>query len=110
MNDKMDASYYKGYCIGYWDGYQAAMESGLSRGFGKRIENSVGDLPIEAMEISSRARNCLRNAGCSCVADITALSQETLETMRNLGPRTAREIARWLEKQELLLCAWSRYL
>ena len=100
-----DDQYYKGYIAGYRDG--------IVDGFaGKRIlpEGNVVDLPINAMQISARARNCLAAAGCSKVTDVFALSEQVISTMRNLGAKSAAEIAVWLDEHGICYSAWSKYL
>lgn len=100
------SEYQKGYVAGYRDGIKAASQ-------GKSEENIAGnmpDLPIEAMQVSARARNCLIRAGCIYASDISKLSEEKIATMRNLGPKSAAEIAQWLDNHGINYSAWCKYL
>ena len=101
-----ESQYRKGYVAGYRDGLKAAAH-------GKSEENIVGnmpDLPIDAMPISARARNCLIRAGCRYTSDIVKLSDQRIATMRNLGPKSAAEIAQWLDEHGIHYSAWCTYL
>ena len=98
--------YRKGYITGYRDGLRDAAA-------GKTLEvavSNIGNLPIQAMGLSTRARNCLSNAGCVYVADVAKLSNKVIAVMRNMGPKTASEIAHWLDKHGMCLTAWADYL
>lgn len=98
--------YYKGYIAGYRDGLKAA-HSGQSA---ELHDESVTGLPILAMALSSRARNCLTQAGCRYVSDVAMLSERQIATMRNLGTITAAEIANWLDTHGICYSAWNQYL
>ena len=102
----MKTLYHKAYLAGYLDGLRDAER-------GKTIASVSTDLlefPLNAMEISTRAGNCLSASGCTCVADIVALDADTIKIMRNLGRKTASEIAEWLETHRIHTSAWSLYL
>lgn len=103
----MDGSQYrKGYVAGYRDGLKAAAQ-------GKTVEDTVGnlpDLPIDAVPLSTRAKNCLIQYGCLYASDIAKLSAHTIATMRQMGPKSAAEIAQWLDEQGIHYSAWCNYL
>lgn len=44
------------------------------------------------------------------IADVVALSEHSIATMRNLGVKTASEIAHWLQDHEICYSAWRKYL
>jgi len=98
--------YQKGYMAGYWDGISDAA-NGKTAG---KMEEEMALLPIKAMGLSTRAYNCLNRAGCVSVADVAALDGYRIVTMRNLGPKTAREIAKWLQEHGIGYSAWGKYL
>lgn len=98
------------YCEGYIAGYLDGVRDGRN---GKEADFAEGDmaaLPVRAMDVSARARNCLSAAGCGQVADILALDARTVATMRNLGVKTAAEIAHWLDGHGIRSSVWARYL
>ena len=106
MKEPQDDLYYKGYVAGYRDGIEDALNGRNTAADEKDILN----LPIQAMPLSKRANNCLHLAGCTYIADVTALSEHTIATMRNLGTKTASEIAHWLDAQGICYSAWNKYL
>ena len=99
-------SYLAGYLTGYRDGVRHAFEGKVS----PSIDADLLDLPIDAMNLSTRALNCLIGAHCNCIRDVVSLSDLRISTMRNLGIKTASEIAKWLHSQGLCYSAWSRHL
>lgn len=98
--------YYIGYLAGYRDGVKDATEGKATL----LIESDITKLPITIMQLSVRAKNCLARANCEFIEDVALLSEHALATMRNLGPKTAREIAHWLDDHGICYTAWSRYL
>lgn len=101
-----DDPYYKGYIAGYRDGMTDAMNGKAYNS----LESDVAQLSLHAMSLSARALNCLSNANCQTVADVAALSESTIATMRNMGRKTASEIANWLDKHGIHGSAWSKYI
>ena len=98
--------YRNGYVAGYWDGVKDAC-------CGKTTQWKSGDmmnLPVKAMGLSSRALNCLICNGCTNVGDVLQLSSCQIMRMRNLGPKTASEIAQWIIEKGILSTAWSEYI
>lgn len=106
MERKTDSQYYKGYIAGYRDGIKAAISGKIQN----PEEMTVLDLPIKASGLSARACNCLERAGCTYIADVVNLSDRTIATMRNIGVKTAGEIASWLDDHGICYSAWSAYL
>ena len=102
----IDEQFSKGYAVGYSDGVRDTLE-----GKAKLMENRMHtEYPVKAMAISSRAINCLLSAGCSCVSDVVALSEYKITTLRNVGNKTAREIACWLVRNGFVDSAWNAFL
>lgn len=56
----------------------------------------VMSLSIDALRLSMRAYNCLRRAKINTVGELLQLSEEELYNIKNLGRKTADEIARVL--------------
>ena len=106
MEKPREYLYNKDYLAGYRDGIRDAV-SGKST---KMMQNDILDLPIKVMALSTRARNCLSHAGCTYIADVIALSEDTIMAMRNLGSKTASEIALWLNANGIYNSAWSDFL
>ncbi len=68
---------------------------------------ALSDLPIDELELSVRAYNCLRRAGCATVGDVLRFAEDSdkgLMRIRNLGAKSAKEIMNKIgEKQGELL-------
>lgn len=106
METRTKDSYYKGYVAGYRDG----VRDGANGRNLETLDSDIANYPIEVMALSSRAQNCLSKAGCTYIHDVVTLSEYTIETMRNLGTKTASEIAQWLDDHGICYSAWSKYL
>ena len=106
MENQRGYQYYKGYVAGYRDGTADAANGAVR----EMNEQDITSLPIEMAELSARARNCLSRAGCIRISDATSLNDHTIATMRNLGRKTASEIARWLDEHGICYSAWNKYL
>lgn len=58
---------------------------------------TVTDCEIDELELSVRAHNCLRRAGITSVAELIKMSEEELKKVRNLGPKSLREVMKTIE-------------
>lgn len=67
--------------------------------------NSIysGDMPIENLELSVRAYNCLKRAGIDTVGDLLLMTKEDLIKIRNLGKKPFEEILQRLDSMGLSL-------
>ena len=101
-----DPRYYEGYIAGYRDGVKDCI-SGKTEDW--RFSD-IGKMPVGAMGLSTRAYNCLTRYGCVNVEDVFALSKDSIMRMRNVGTKTAAEIAHWMIEHGILASAWSEYL
>ena len=106
MNQIKDSLYYKGYMTGYQKGIRDALSGKIT----DVPKKDIASLPLEAMNLSTRASNSLYRAGCSCIADVAAHNEQTIATMRNIGRKTAMEIALWLNDHKIYYTAWEKYL
>ena len=106
MQDMFPISEYE---RGFRHGYQKAIEDFKNGELHTSIPTEVAQLPLDAVNLSSRARNCLRCAGCRCLADVCGLSEMQIAMMRNLGKKTSAEIAEILEAHGLCHTHWSKY-
>lgn len=59
--------------------------------------------PIEELDFSVRAYNCLKRHGINTLKDITKMTEMDLMKVRNMGKHTAEEIKRKLEEYGLSL-------
>ena len=63
------------------------------------------DLPIEALDLSERPRNCLRRAQIHSVGELVARSPEDLLNITNFGQKSLEEVAAKLDELGLSLQA-----
>jgi DNA-directed RNA polymerase subunit alpha len=62
----------------------------------ERIENQI---PIEELQLSVRAYNCLKRAQINSVADLLDYSQEDLLEIKNFGAKSAEEVVEALQQR-----------
>jgi DNA-directed RNA polymerase subunit alpha len=61
------------------------------------------DTPIEELDFSVRSYNSLKRNGIHTVQDLTSMSKQKLENIRNLGKKSSREIVKRLQQMGLEL-------
>ena len=94
--------------------FKASRELGIAKalhslyGGGVRVKIPFGkntaDTPIDELELSVRASNCLHRAGHNTVAEvIEAINQDALSRYRNVGRKTVSEI-----KTKILILGYSQ--
>ncbi len=95
----------------YLDAYRAGFLDGLAAGqAGETQMPQFTDLPIEALGLSARPLNALRAHGCTRIADMLRLSEKNIFSMRQLGKKSADEVARSLRTQGIFPTAWDSFL
>ena len=50
------------------------------------------ETPIEELDLSVRAYNCLKRAGIHTLQDITAMTEDEMMKIRNLGKKSLKEV------------------
>ena len=106
METAKETQYYKSYIAGYRDGVKDALNGKIQM----QSSSDPAKYPIQAMGLSTRAANCLIRAGCQPVADVLSLEEDSIRRMRNLGTKTALEIAAWLVDHYYFSSVWVQYL
>jgi DNA-directed RNA polymerase subunit alpha len=88
---------------------------GLFADFGEGIGLQLGDvvaaestspdldLPIEALDLSERPRNCLRRAQIQTVGELVLKTEEDLLNITNFGQKSLEEVAAKLDELGLSL-------
>jgi DNA-directed RNA polymerase subunit alpha len=74
-----------------------ALESAQS--FDDQEINQENQIPIEELQLSVRAYNCLKRAQINTVADLLDYSQEDLLEIKNFGQKSAEEVIEALQKR-----------
>ncbi|ELR98813.1 DNA-directed RNA polymerase subunit alpha [Gloeocapsa sp. PCC 73106] len=62
-------------------------------------DNPNSQIPIEELQLSVRAYNCLKRAQINSVADLVDYSQEDLLEIKNFGQKSAEEVVEALQKR-----------
>ena len=102
MDKKDTGSYAKGYRLGYLDGYRD--------GAGQECPLEIPDLPLEYLGLSARARNSLTQAGMTRIRDVASANRTRIRYMRQLGPKSADEVARALQAMGIRGTDWDLFL
>lgn len=100
----------EGYKTGYDQGYNDGYLDGKNGTEKPSVSEELLNHPIESLGLSVRAFNCLRRAQCLRVGDVVRLSAEQIERLRNLGPKSANEIACALRNIGIPNTNWCRYI
>ena len=69
---------------------------------GNDLPSRLADVPIEDLELSVRALNCLKANDITKVGQLVAMKQEELLTLRNFGQKSLDEIREKLVQRELV--------
>lgn len=62
-------------------------------------EDPTNQIPIEELQLSVRAYNCLKRAQINSVADLLEYSQEDLLEIKNFGQKSAEEVVEALQQR-----------
>jgi DNA-directed RNA polymerase subunit alpha len=62
-------------------------------------EDPTSQIPIEELQLSVRAYNCLKRAQVNSVADLLDYTQEDLLEIKNFGQKSAEEVIEALQKR-----------
>ena len=110
MSHRVQEAHTKGYHEGYNVGYQNGVYDTQHGVILTSQDAEHFHLPIECMELSTRARSCLMMANLKTIGDVARVSRERIPTMRNLGKVTADEIARALKAIGIHNTEWEPYI
>ena len=102
--------YNRGYSTGYGEGYADGKVDGTAGITKDYASHEVLNLPIESLNLSTRAYNCLRLINCKRVGDVVRLTDKKISTMRQLGKMSANEIAQAIKALNIHRSAWDKYL
>ena len=98
------------YSEGYLDGYHAGIKAAENKTVDGKIESELLNQPIETMGLSTHAFRCLRYAGLWHIRDLLEIRYEKICAIRNLGPKTACEIAKVLKEYGFEHTQWEKFL
>ena len=85
----------------------ADMGEGVGLELGERLSESAGspdlDLPIEALDLTERPRNCLRRAQIKTVGELVQRTADDLLNITNFGQKSLEEVIAKLDELGLSL-------
>ena len=84
-------AYHKGFLLGYQAGYRDCLRKQ------EQLPDFKEEVPLEALGLSTRAFHSLYFFGCRSINDVVRLKEEEIRKMRNLGSKSAAEIAAALD-------------
>jgi len=64
-----------------------------------REEDPANQIPIEELQLSVRAYNCLKRAQINSVSDLLDYTQEDLLEIKNFGQKSAEEVIEALQQR-----------
>lgn len=76
-------------------------EQNMMKDDGDLSQMHVLSIPIEELDLSVRSFNCLKRAGIQNITQITDLTRNELEKIRNLGKKSLKEIIQKIEERDL---------
>ena len=100
----------EGYKTGYDQGYKDGYADGQNGFEQPSISEELLNHPIDSLGLSVRAYNCLLRADCKRVGDVVRLSKDQIQRIRNLGAKTANEIACVIRDLGIPNTSWSTYI
>lgn len=100
----------EGYKVGYKQGYKDGNADGRNGVEQPAISDKLLNHPINSMGLSVRAFNCLHRASCERVGDVVRMTEYQIQTLRNLGPKSANEIACALRDMGIPNTNWETYI
>jgi DNA-directed RNA polymerase subunit alpha len=107
--DPQEAISSAGKTLGELMGLFADIGEGIGLELGDIIMAESGspdlDLPIEALDLSERPRNCLRRAQVETVGELVIKTEEELLNITNFGQKSLEEVAAKLDELGLSLAA-----
>jgi DNA-directed RNA polymerase subunit alpha len=56
------------------------------------IPDDLFNMPVEKLDLSVRAMNCLRRSGINTVGELVSLSEKELLSLRNFGQKSRQEV------------------
>jgi DNA-directed RNA polymerase subunit alpha len=56
------------------------------------IPDDLYNMPVEKLDLSVRAMNCLRRSGINTVGELVSLSEKELLSLRNFGQKSRQEV------------------
>lgn len=99
----------EGYTVGYRKGYKDGNADGRNGIDQLEISEELLNYPLKSLGLSVRAYNCLHRTNCVCVGDVVRMTELQIKRIKNLGVKTAGEIAAALKTKGISNTNWDKY-
>ena len=99
----------KAYVMGYRAGYTDGRKNQPDATQMNYDEETIQEIPIEAMDISFHAKASLTQIGCRYVSDVAKLPADRIRTLRNVGKVTVRNVAQALKEYGITDTEWDYF-
>lgn len=104
------SEYNRGYTEGHRAGYADGVVDGR-RGVTRELgPEHILNMPLEHLNLSMRAYNCLIVKHCKTIGDVARLTEDQIRVMRNFGKKSAAEVAQKLKVNGINNSDWDLYL
>lgn len=104
-------SYYdQGYTHGYKAGYEMGRKDERTGREQAYEDNPDMNLTIENLNLSTRAYQCLRKLVCHKIGDVAQKEADDIWRTRNMGKKTADEIAQALRNHGIYNTDWDQFI
>ena len=102
------------YSRGYTEGHRAGYADGVvdgRRGVTRELgPEHILNKPLEHLNLSMRAYNCLIVKNCKTIGDVARLTEDQIRVMRNFGKKSAAEVAQKLKANGINNSDWDLFL
>ncbi len=104
-----EIEYERGYKKGYDEGYEQGMKDAPNGVVRAGTSVTLASLPIEALDLSTRAFNALKKAGFNFIGDIVPLTYREMLRIKNLGTKQRQEVATGLRHYGITDTEWDLF-
>jgi DNA-directed RNA polymerase subunit alpha len=73
------------------------------RAFIATIPADIFNMPIEQLDLSVRALNCLKRGDINTVGELVTMSEDEVSSLRNFGQKSRREVEDRLKEMGMIL-------
>ena len=67
------------------------------------IPSDIYDMPIEQLDLSVRALNCLKRSGVNTVGELASMNEDEVSSLRNFGQKSRKEVEEKLQDKDIIL-------
>lgn len=84
-----------------------SLQEQKKREFTATIPADIYNIPIEQLDLSVRALNCLKRGDINTVGELVSMNEDEVSSLRNFGQKSRREVEEKLKGMDMILGAGS---